>query len=257
MRIASILVAWTLGLASLGCGRAKDSPPVPQSTSSSSPAPSVTLDPSSPPTPADEPSGPVGSTDSLMRALTPALDVWVTWWRQALPGFLPDSLYRIRTTRAFSDAYTSPLAEPDPENRIAFAVLSDPSPDGRWVLVFDRYRMIDDRGGRLEFSGEPDSGPLLMDRRLRTMTSFSTCGTQCGYEWGRWIDSTGFVLAGTESSDDHRQTRAFLQVYSLRDSSLARYVTRWISRDETSPHGKARRRWLEARYRAWAASERR
>ena len=83
-----------------------------------------------------------------------------------------------------------------PEQEAVFAVLSATSPNDRYKLVFDWYQAIEESPGSIDIGGEPDSAPLLIDLRLGISNRFEFCGTPCGYDWGCWIDSTRFALAG-------------------------------------------------------------
>ncbi len=239
LSVISVLVA-SLSLG--GCGHHRDS-----STMSS--ADSSFADGSA--SPADRRPvnlGPaIGHDDSLINVIAPQLAAWVGIWGQAMPGFALDSLHRGGAARAFGDAQVQPL--PVAEGALAgnaHRVFFVDSPDRRYTLVIDQYQGLDEEKGVLVVSGGVDSAPLLLDRGLKTASRFAACGASCRFEWGAWIDSTRFALAGSGSWSGG--AGGYLDVYSLVDSSRTRYWTRVISDVERRNYGAAWGQWLRDRY---------
>lgn len=201
-----------------------------------------------------EPSTPVGTSDSLINAAARHLTPWVEMWREAEPGFRPDSLIRVGTAPAFRGGYVQPLKNvypPPAEQESAFRVLSARSPDGRYNLIFDWYQNIEESGDELDISGEPDSAPLLLDQRLGISNQFETCGTGCSFDWGVWLSPSSFALAGWQDEEGmgrHNQGR--LKIYSLADSTSTTYVTQLTTAKGRDAYRAAWEKWVASRYHA-------
>jgi hypothetical protein len=193
--------------------------------------------------------------NGLPRALASQLSPWLTMWRAAIPGMEADSLRPGGVGPALRVGHDQPLSDFESlsqEEAAAFEVLTARSPDGRYRLVFDRYQAISEEDGAVEISGEPDSAPLLIDDRQRLVQTFEFCGTPCGYDWGCWVDSTRFALGGWAEVDAAQDSLwGVLGIYSLADSTLARYFTRSVSSEEYARYREAWRAWVTHRYRAW------
>jgi len=201
------------------------------------------------------PGSPIGNGDSLIQSIKPRLTPWVAMWKQALPGFAAESLFRIGEAPAFRGGVTQPLRNvypPTDENQnVVFHVLGEDSPDGRHRLIFDCYQYVGDDAGEIETGGDVDSAPLLLDRSRGTSTQFDFCGPLCGFDWGAWISSKAFVLGGSAGDDAGGPWRqGSLKIYSLHDSTVVTYVTRFASSEETARYRSAWRSWLAPRYRA-------
>lgn len=255
MRMGRVVVLAWIAWASLGCERR------PAATGS---APDSTAAPDR--TPADaavgappQPAGPqIGKTDESINAAAPRLAEWVGMWRRSLPGFEVDSLYRWGSKTAWEPGVVQPLESvfpPSSEQAATFQVLHATSPDGRYDLIFDRYQYIEEGAGGVEVGGEPDSAPLLLDRKLGTSYQFAFCGTPCGYHWGAWLSPTRFALAGwQEAGDDGRWKQGHLTLYSIADSSRVAYQTRIIPARDFAGYAQAWRSWVAARFRALTRS---
>ena len=182
------------------------------------------------------------------------LSEWTAMWKVVLPGFEPDSLWMERKMK-WSPSQVSNL-EDNPEHEetdsdLAFRILGVTSPDGARVLDIDSYQVIEPEGDSLEVGGEPDSRPVLIDRRARTETIVEFCGTSCGYHWAKWLSPAGFALGGWQNADDYGHwDQGTLSIYSLRDSTVAVYVTRIIPASDFERYLSAWRGWLMKRYRA-------
>jgi hypothetical protein len=169
-----------------------------------------------------------------------------------------DSLRLVGVSPALRGGHDQPLSDFESlsqEEAAAFEVLTARSPDGRYRLIFDRCQTISEEDGAVEISGEPDSAPLLIDERRRLAHTFEFCGTPCGYDWGCWVDSTRFALGGWAEVDAARDSMTgVLGVYSLADSSVARYVSRPVSSEAYARYREAWRAWVTDRYRAWKSA---
>ena len=216
--------------------------------------PAVVLHP-----PPPQPSGPqVGHGDSLLNAAAPKLAAWVAMCRTILPGFKVDSTWS-RGRGRWSPGRKDTLQRlPDHLNdgsNIAFDILGLHSPDRRFILDVDAYMTCEPQGDSLEWGGEPESTPVLIDLRTKVATTVEFCGTPCWFDWGVWLSPASFALAGGQEADDFGQwIQGTLQIYSLSDSTVATYVTRIVSTEEYGRYRQAWERWLRARYRSLRAS---
>lgn len=205
--------------------------------------------------PPPPPTGPqVGISDSMMHRLAPRLEEWAAMWRRAQPGFEIDSLFIADLQPAFKPGHVQPYdasggpAFGDPS---AVRILAEPSPNGRYRLVFDAYQFVGEVEGRFEIGGEPDSAPLLLDDRMRTSSQFEFCGTGCGFHWGTWLSNDLFALGGWQEADDQRAWfQGFVRVYSIADKTCTTYVTRIVPAADFVGYRRAWEAWVEARYRA-------
>jgi hypothetical protein len=200
---------------------------------------------------------PIGRSDPLINGIASQLEPWVAMWRKALPEFQTDSLFREGTGPAFRAGRTESMEDIDAwlKSNEASRVISAESPGGRYTLVFDVYLELEKAGGRVLVGGEPESSPLLLDRRTGTSNTFEFCGTSCGYQWGCWIDSVRFVLAGWRDGDEtNDMTVGTLGVYSLADSSSTFYATRALPTTDWQRCRDAWQAWVEQRYRKLKAS---
>jgi hypothetical protein len=189
----------------------------------------------------------------LINAIAPRLAPWLAMWREAMPGFTPDSLYRVGAAPAFRKGYVQPLKNvypPPAEREPVFLILSAHSPDGRYNLIFDWYQHIGDSSGDVEIGGEPDSAPLLLDLRGGVSNQFDACGTGCGFHWGVWLSPTRFALAGWHDADPTgRWKQGSLKIYSIADSSSTAYVTRPVSRPKFAQYRAAWKDWVASKFR--------
>jgi len=189
-----------------------------------------------------------------MNAAAPKLGEWVGMWQKSMPGFKPDSLFRVGVAPAFRGGYVQPMKNvypPPAEKAGAFKVLSADSPDGRYRLIFDWYPYITEDAGEIEIESEPDSAPLLLDMRLGTSNQFESCGTPCGFAWGTWLSPTTFALAGWEGTDLNGQWKqGSLRIYSMGDSTSVTYVTRFVPAAGYDRYRDAWREWVALRFRA-------
>jgi hypothetical protein len=200
----------------------------------------------------------IGRDDSLMLASTPALQPWVAMWREAMPGFALDSLHcgdsmaglrggSVQSLRDFTAMGT----------RDSLRVFSIDSPGERYTLVFDRYQGIIDAGGVIGIGGNVDSAPVLIDHRRGLANTFAFCGPACAFEWGAWIDSSRFAVAGSIGGTPNSGTPGgYLDVISIPDSTQVRYWTRALTTDELKAYRMAWGMWVKDRYREIQASRR-
>ena|SRR5438876_1798386 len=143
----------------------------------------------------------------------------------------------------------------DTENDVAFDVLGLPSPDGRYILDVDSYQVVEPEGDSLEWGGEPESRPVLIDRREKIAAILAVCGTPCWFDWGTWLSPTSFALAGAQDADEFGEWRqGRVTIYSISDSTAATYVTRIVPADTYARYVKAWKSWLMKRFRALKAS---
>jgi hypothetical protein len=199
----------------------------------------------------------VATGDSAMRRMAPRLEEWAAMWRAAMPGFRIDSLYIANEGPAFRGGYVRPAGELYPGPSAGGArrpVLEADSRDGRHRLVFDWYRWVEERNGKVEASGEPESAPLLVDLHGGTANRFEFCGTPCAFDWGAWLSNDRFVLGGHEEVDaTGRWRRGRLRLYSIADSTVTTYVTRPVPYEDFERYRRAWDEWVAARYRALGA----
>jgi hypothetical protein len=197
----------------------------------------------------------VGRSDTLLNRARPVLAEWTELWRDALPGFALDSLWR-EGTSPWHPAFDR-REDPSFGRALADRLLGVTSPDGRHVLVVDSYVEVWRDGDTLQFGREPDSQPTLADRRTHALAVVAFCGTSCGYDWGAWLSPDAFALGGSrevEGFDGWRQ--GDVAIYSLRDSSVTVWVTRAVPPARYELYDRAWYRWLLARDRAQGARHR-
>jgi hypothetical protein len=191
---------------------------------------------------------PLGPGDSVMIGIAGPLAPWVEMWGQAIPGFHVDSLHRGGSSTAFRGGQVQPLEAVEPSLAgLSHRVFAVDSPTGRYSLIIDQFQGVVEDRGVLVASVGTESAPLLLDRGRRSSNRFATCGADCRFEWGAWIDSLRFVLAGSNSSGPG--AGGYLDVYSIEDSSRVRYWTRVVSEDERRRYETAWGQWLRQRYR--------
>jgi hypothetical protein len=199
---------------------------------------------------------PVGRSDSLINEAAPRVTDWVRMWNEAMPGFRAESLFFSTKQPAFRRGFIGLLEDeypPSPDRDIVFQVLGTTSPDGRFILIFDKYLSVEGEAEGVE-AGEPDSAPVLLDLQERTSNTFAFCGTPCGFHWGVWLSPSSFALAGW-SEEESGGWRGSLAIYSLPDSVSNVYVTRTVSSAEFDRYREAWMSWMDARCRAALSSK--
>ncbi|HMC81684.1 MAG TPA: hypothetical protein VKL61_00460 [Candidatus Polarisedimenticolia bacterium] len=140
---------------------------------------------------------------------------------------------------------------PSSEKEPTFSILSARSPDGRYNLIFDWYIVIEESGGEVDISGEPDSAPLLLDLRHKTSNEFEFVGPSGRFDWGVWLSPTAFALAGSNSVDNlGRWRQGTIGVYSITDSTVTTYVTPAVSGGRSSNYRTAWESWVSSKFRA-------
>jgi hypothetical protein len=127
------------------------------------------------------------------------------------------------------------------------------SPTGRYVLVADAYRALPDSEVQNEAGGEADEAAVLIDYQRRTCDMFLVLGTPYTFDWGGWVDSTHFALAGSES-DDERSCFGFISLYSIAENSVTTWKTRTTALAMREVYYAASQERLRERCRAWRAS---
>jgi hypothetical protein len=241
-------------LTATSCGRheAKRAEPAPDSTLATTPPssagnPADTFEPAPP-----QPSGPqVGKRDSLINAIGPQLSDWVVMWRETLPGFLPDSLWREGTESwEFAGARepgSGSLEDGTSSGDLTSQILTLDSPGGRCL---DNYQYIQPDGDSLIVGGDPESQPSLRDNTTKASVNLAMCGTSCGFHWGKWLSPTTFALGSWNQADDYGHwMQGGLSIYSIRDSTRANYVTRIVPVNDYDRYFRAWNLWLLKRYR--------
>jgi len=195
--------------------------------------------------------------NGFSREDAPRLRTWVGMWREAIPGFEVDSLTREGRAPAFRGGDIQSLSDATSWiDSSSIAVLGEQSPGDHYRLVFDGYQDVSESDGKIEIGGEPDSAPWLFDLRLGSANRFEFCGTSCVFDYGCWLDSLRFALAGWEFDEESRGSRGFLGIYSLADSTRTRFVTRAVPEQSRKRYAAAYDKWVTARYWAWKASAR-
>ena len=180
---------------------------------------------------------------SDMRAVIPAVDTlsngvpvslaqasgeWVNMWRKAAPEFTPDSLTRRGRSSASLGLRVQPLDHSlvaDTDSSVLREVLGEISPTGRYVLIADAYRALPDSEVENPAGGEADEAAVLIDYQRRTCDVFLVLGTPYTLDWGGWVDSTHFALAGSES-DEENSCFGFVRLYSISENSVTMWNTR-------------------------------
>ena len=179
-------------------------------------------------------------------------------WREATPGFTPDSLIRVGRSFAFLGQDVRPLDHSliaDTDSSILREVMGDISPTGRYVLVEDAYRALPDSELENPAGGEADEAAVLIDYQRRACDMFLICGTPCSFDWGGWVDSTHFALAGSES-DEENSFYGVVRLYSISENVVTTWNTRSAPLSVRVPYAAASEERIKARCRAWKARRR-
>jgi hypothetical protein len=186
----------------------------------------------------------------------------VNLWRAADPRFRLDSL-RSEGLAAFALQWDAqpfsipgitvpsesvPDEESDDQGLRALTVVA---PGGRHALVIDRYQeIVEAEGGTIEIGGEPDSAPMIVERKTGRTATFAFCGTGCGYQWGAWLDSSRFVIAGWAEADSRGDRRyGRLEFYDLARGRSATYYAPVVSGADYERYESAWHDWVANRRR--------
>ena len=186
-------------------------------------------------------------------ALARESEPWVAMWRKAAPGFTPDSLTRASRGPASLGGTVQALDHSlvgDTDSSIVRDVMGAVSPTGRYVLVADAYRALPDPELQNEAGGEADEAAVLIDYERRTCDVFLVMGTPYTFDWGGWVDSTHFALAGSESDDD-KSCFGFVSLYSMSENTVTTWRTRATALAMRGPYYAASEERLRDRCRAW------
>jgi hypothetical protein len=204
--------------------------------------------------------GTPASADTLSNGVPLALAresaPWVAMWRKADPGFTPDSLIPSGRGPASLGGSVRPLDDSivsDTDSSIVRDVMGAISPTGRYVLVADAYRALPDSEVQNEAGGEADEAAVLIDYQRRTCDMFLVLGTPYTFDWGGWVDSTHFALAGSES-DDERSCFGFISLYSISENSVTTWKTRTTALATREVYYAASQERLREGCRAWKAA---
>lgn len=238
LRQAGMLVAALLLSTAVGCSRAR------QSQSGTEAAPSV--------------------EDTLSNGIPLALATrsaeWARMWSKAAPGFIPDSMVRADWSVGDLGKGVRPLNQSlvaGTDSTVLREVLGEISPSGRFLLVADAYRGLPDScEAENPEGGEPDEAAVLIDYERRTCDTFFFCGTPCTFDWGCWVDSTHFALAGSEGDEEH-SAWGFIRLYSMSENLVRIWHTRPTSLSARELYYSATQDRLMAKCRSWTASRRR
>ena len=182
-----------------------------------------------------------------MNSIAPQLAEWVEMWRAAIPGFEVDSLWGGEPRRrppGYVSVYQAEVEPRDKGREMAFRILGMPSPDGRYILDMNTLDYVKLDGDSIVVGGEPDSQCSLIDRRAKTVSILESCGTVCGFDWGRWLSPTRFAVGGSYSPGFGEGRYGTLSIYSLPDSTVCEYRTRIASQSDVGRYARAWRRWL-------------
>ena len=200
----------------------------------------------------------VGRGDTLIQASAAALAPWVEMWQQALPEFAVDSLHRAAAGPALKGGTLQTLRQfTSMGSRDSLGVFRVDSPARRYTLVIDRYQGIIDAGGVIGIGGNVDSAPVLIDRVRRTANTFASCGPACAFEWGAWVDTSRFAIAGSVNAVPGGASAAgYVDLVSIADSTQVRYWTRPLTADELKSWRMAWGMWVTHRYRDIEAARR-
>ena len=178
-------------------------------------------------------------------------------WREAVPGFIADSLILAGRMPATLGRAVEPLDHSvvaDIDSTVLREVMGEVSPTGRYVLIADAYRALPDScGAENPGGGEPDEAAILIDYQQRTCDRFLDCGTPCTFDWGGWLDHTHFVVAGSES-DEGDSCYGFVRFYSIAENVVTTWHTRPAPLSVRSRYYEAGEARIMAKCRAWKAA---
>ena len=197
------------------------------------------------------------ATDTLPNGVPVALAStsvqWVAMWRKVAPGFTADSLAREGRSPAGFGSGVRPLEHcivSGADSSVLCDVLGETSPTGRYGLVENAYRTTPDPGVPNSAGGEPDAAAILIDYGRRTCDMFLVLGTPYTFDWGAWVDSTHFALAGSES-DEESTCFGFVRLYSIEENSVTTWTTHAVRLALRVPYLAASDDRIMARCRAW------
>lgn len=204
----------------------------------------------------------IGTRDSLMRLLAPRLGEWIGFWRAADPALRLDSL-RAGPWSAFAvkwDAQpygiagiTTPAESLPPDQREdeGLRALTVIAPGARYALLIDRYQSVGESENGIEIGGEPDSAPMLIDRRTGRTDTFEFSGTMSGYQWAAWLDSSRFVIGGWgEARADGSSTYGFLEFFDIARGLQRSYFVPAVGEAAYERYRHEWEAWVAKRYRA-------
>jgi hypothetical protein len=204
----------------------------------------------------------IGARDSLMRILAPRLGEWIGFWRAADPALRLDSL-RAGPWSAFAVKWdeqpygiagiTTPAESlpPDQRDDEGLRALTVIAPGERYALLIDRYQSVGESENGIEIGGEPDSAPMLIERRTGRTDTFEFIGTMSGYHWGAWLDSSRFVIGGWgEASAAGGLTYGFLDFVDLDRGMQRSYYVPAVDGSAYANYRRAWEAWVAKRYRA-------
>jgi hypothetical protein len=183
---------------------------------------------------------------------------WVGMWRKAAPAFMPDSLIRGSRSPASLGSSVELLDHSlvaDMDSSILREVMGEISPTGRYVLIADAYRALPDPEVQNPAGGEVDEAAVLIDYQRRNCDVFLVLGTPYTFDWGGWVDSTHFALAGSES-DEENFCFGFVRLYSISENSFTTWNTRPVPLAMRGPYYAASEERIMARCQAWKARHR-
>lgn len=196
-------------------------------------------------------------SNGLPVALAGRISEWTTMWRKASLRFTPDSLVFAGRGPASLGRTGQPLDSSlvsDTDSSVIRGVMGEPSPNGRYVLVPDAYRALPDPAVQNAAGGEADEAAALLDYSRRTCDLFLVLGPSFTFDWGCWVDSTRFVLAGSGSDDDSSYF-GFVSLYSMTENSATTWRTRPVQGPPREAYYAATQARLLARCRAWKAGK--
>ena len=174
-------------------------------------------------TPPAPPSPPATPADPAIAEMAPHLGEWLALWRRVLPGVGADSLRRVASGPfTLNDIHHIDLD--DREERARLRVFGVYSPDSTRVVNPDAYLVLTRTETSVSIAGEPDSKPVLIDLKTKSVATLAFCGTDCHYDGAFWLDPLRFALTGSLVVNDSTGVRCGrVLLYDLNAGTMTEY----------------------------------
>jgi hypothetical protein len=155
--------------------------------------------------------------------MAPHLEDWLALWRHAMPAVSADSL-RLVARGPFTLKDIHHFNPEGREERAQLRVFGVTSPDSTRVVNPDAYLVVTRTDNGVDVAGEPDSKPVLIDLKTKSVATLEFCGTGCGYDGAFWLDPLRFALTGSLVVNDSTMIRCGrVLLYDLGAGTLSEY----------------------------------
>lgn len=165
---------------------------------------------------------PPAPPDPAIAEMAPHLGGWLALVQRAQPGIGVDSLRRAHRG-PFTLHDIRPYNVDGREERARLRMFGVYAPDSTRVVDPDSYLEVSREATRISVGGEPDSKPVLIDLKTRSVTVLEFCGTDCSFDGAFWLDALRFALTGTVVLDTTGARCGRVRLYDLNDGTVTEY----------------------------------